>query len=109
METISLDDFLKLNLAVATIVSAEPIENADKLLKLTLNVGEESPRQLVAGIAKSYAPQDLVGQQIIIIKNLEPKTIKGVTSQGMLLAADTADGPVILTPQKPVPVGTNIR
>lgn len=83
---IAYDDFAKLDLRVAKILDAEPVEGSDKLLKLKIRVGDEE-RQLVAGIAQHYAPDEILGKKIIIIANLEPRKIRGVESQGMLLAA----------------------
>ena len=85
---------------MAEIKTAERIEGAKKLLRLTVDVGEGTDRQLVAGIAESYAPEDLPGRKIVIVANLQPATIRGVQSQGMLLAATDADGKaILLTPE----------
>lgn len=108
------DDFKKLDLAVAVILEAERIENSEKLLKLRvdlggdLSTGSKLKRQIIAGIGKQYAPENLIGRQIVVVVNLEPKTLMGLESQGMLLAADTAEGPVLLQPEKDVPTGTKI-
>lgn len=91
---ISIDEFRKVDLRVAKILAAERVEGADKLLKLRINVGLEE-RQLVAGVAQHYAPEELVGKQIIVVANLEPAVIRGIESQGMLLAA-TSEGKIIL-------------
>jgi methionyl-tRNA synthetase len=91
---ITIDDFKKIDLRVAKITEAERIEGTDKLLKLKVTLGVEE-RQLVAGIAQDYPPEELRGKQIIVVTNLEPVTIRGVQSQGMLLAA-MSQGRVIL-------------
>ena len=92
---ISYDDFAKLDLRVAKILDAEKVEGSDKLLKLKIRVGNEE-RQLVAGIAQHYAPDELLGKKIIIIANLEPRKIRGVESNGMLLAAaEEKDGKLL--------------
>ncbi len=92
---ISYDDFAKLDLRVAKILDAEPVEGSDRLLKLKIRVGSEE-RQLVAGIAQHYAPDELLGKKIIVIANLEPRKIRGVESQGMLLAAsEEKDGKLV--------------
>lgn len=91
---ITIDDFKKLDLRVAKITEAERIEGTDKLLKLKINLGVEE-RQLVAGIAQHYTPEELVGKQLIVVANLEPAVIKGVESQGMLLAT-VSEGKIIL-------------
>jgi len=87
---ITYDDFAKLDLRVAKILDAVPVEGSDKLLKLKIRVGTEE-RQLVAGIAQHYAPDKILGKKIIIIANLEPRKIRGVESNGMLLAAAKED------------------
>lgn len=104
---ITIDDFSKVELKVAEILTVEDIDGADKLYKLEIDLGEEK-RQLVAGIKSAYEKEDLVGKQIIVIVNLEPAKLRGVESQGMLLAAD-GEVPVILTPEQKVPNGTKIR
>lgn len=91
---ITMDDFKKIDLRVAKITEAERIEGTDKLLTLKVTLGVEE-RQLVAGIAQDYPPEELVGKQLIVVANLEPAVIRGVESQGMLLAA-MSQGRVIL-------------
>jgi len=91
---ITINDFRNVDLRVAKILAAERVEGADKLLKLKVTLGVEE-RQLVAGIAQHYSPEELVGKQIIVVANLEPATIRGVESQGMLLAA-TSEGKIIV-------------
>jgi len=91
---ITMDDFKKIDLRVAKITEAERIEGTDKLLKLKVTLGIEE-RQLVAGIAQDYTPEELIGKQLIVVANLEPAVIRGVQSQGMLLAA-MSQGRVIL-------------
>lgn len=105
---ITYDDFAKLELAVGTITAAERVEGSDKLLKLGVNLGEET-RQIVAGIGKSYEPETLMGRQIVVIKNLEPRKLMGLESQGMLLAADSSEGPTFLTPEAPVNPGSRVK
>ena len=104
---VSFSDFQKLDLRVARILAAEPVEGADRLLKLQVDLGTEK-RQLVAGIAEHYTPEALVGKQVIIVANLEPATIRGVESQGMVLAG-SGDSVVLATLEKEVPLGTQIR
>ncbi|MBR57622.1 MAG: methionine--tRNA ligase [Myxococcales bacterium] len=105
----SFDDFLKLQLVTATIVTAEPIEGAEKLLKLTVDAGEESTRTVVAGIAKSYAPDDLPGTSIVLLANLQPRKIFGVLSQGMVLLAESDNRMVFVQPAEALPTGAKIR
>ncbi len=107
---ISYEDFAKLEIRIGTVTSAERIEGADKLLKLIVDLGSET-RQIVAGIATVVAdPAELVGKQLPILCNLEPRTLRGVESQGMMLAAgDENDLPVLIHPEHPIPNGSNIR
>ncbi len=106
---INIDDFLKVQLRVATILSAEEHPQADKLIVLKVDLGSEQ-RQIIAGIRGYYQPADLVGRQIIVVANLAPRMMRGLESQGMLLAASTADrsAVVLLSPEKPVPAGTSV-
>lgn len=93
---ITIDDFLKVDLKIAEIKTADPIEGATKLLRLTVDIGGGETRQILAGIAESYAPEDLPGRKIVVIANLQPRKMRGLESQGMLLAATDADGKAIL-------------
>ena len=104
---ISYEEFQKLELRIAKVLEAERIEGSEKLLRLKIDLGEET-RQLIAGIGRVYKPEDLIGREIVIVANLEPKTFMGFESQGMLLAVD-AEGPVLLCPDKEVPPGSKIR
>jgi methionyl-tRNA synthetase len=92
---IDYEDFAKVELKVATVVEAEKVPKADKLLKLQLEVGEER-RQIVSGIAQHYTPEELIGKRIILVANLKPKALRGIESFGMLLAASTPDGKLSL-------------
>lgn len=105
---ITVQDFQKLEIKIAEVKSAEPVPNTSKLLKLTVDIGGEE-RTLVAGIAETYSPQDVIGKQIVVLTNLQPATIRGVQSQGMLLAAEVDGKAILLTPEKPVPVGSKVR
>ncbi len=105
---ITIGDFQKLDIRIAEVKMAEPVPNTSKLLKLTIDIGGEE-RTLVAGIAETYSPQDVVGTQIVVLTNLQPATIRGVQSQGMLLAAEVDGKAILLTPDKPVPVGSKVR
>jgi methionyl-tRNA synthetase len=106
---ISFEEFKKVELRVAKIEEAEAVEGSEKLVRLQVNLGEEK-RQIVAGIIKNYSPEELVGKEIVIVANLEPRELKGFVSQGMLLAADGGEnGPVILVPQKEVQPGAEVR
>jgi methionyl-tRNA synthetase len=105
---ITIQDFQRLEIKIAEVKSAEPVPNTSKLLKLTVDIGGEE-RTLVAGIAETYSPQDVIGRQIVVLTNLQPATIRGVPSQGMLLAAEVDGKAILLTPDKPVPVGSKVR
>ena len=107
-EEISFDDFKKMELRVAEVVSAEQVENTDNLLKLQVNIGHET-RQIVAGIAQHYSPEELVGKKLVLVANLEPAKIRGVESQGMLLAAVTKDECAVVTLDRDLPAGTRVR
>jgi methionine--tRNA ligase beta chain len=110
MEIIEYEDFAKLDLRVATIKNAEDVDGADKLIKLDVELGEEN-RTILAGIKKYYKKEDLIGKQIIIIANLKPRKMKGLESQGMLLAAGGKDEDVcvLISPEKQVKSGTKIN
>ncbi len=105
---ISIDDFMTVDLRVARVVEAERIEGTDKLLKMQVDLGSEQ-RQLVAGIAQAYAAEDLVGKKIVVVVNLKPARVRGVESQGMLLAADAGGRPIVATFEEDVPLGTRVR
>ncbi|MBI2577254.1 MAG: methionine--tRNA ligase subunit beta [Candidatus Wildermuthbacteria bacterium] len=104
---ISYEDFQKLELKIAHIRQAERIEGSEKLLKLHVSIGEEQ-RQIVAGIGLAYTPETLIGKAIVLVANLAPRVIKGVESQGMLLAASD-ELPVLLVPERIVPPGSEIK
>lgn len=108
MEIIKFEDFIKNEMRIGRIVSAEKVEGSPKLLKLEVDFGTEK-RQIISGIAKAYEPDFLVGKQALFIVNLEPREIMGLASNGMILCA-TVDGlPVILQPEKEVLPGTQIK
>lgn len=104
---ISIEDFRKIELKVATVKSAEAHPNADKLMVLQVDLGEEQ-RQICAGIRNHYNPEDLVGKQIVIVANLETAKLRGLESQGMLLAASDEGRVIVLTPEKTVAPGAKI-
>lgn len=127
MENINYEDFSKIELKVARVLEAERVEGSDKLIRLIVNSGEEgvfdgqtnlptgqaglpAGRQVVAGIGKTYEPEALIGKSIIIVANLEPRKLMGLESQGMLLAAsDDAEGPILLTTDKPIIPGATVK
>jgi methionyl-tRNA synthetase len=105
---IDIDQFKQIDLRTATIVAAERVPDTDKLMKLEVDVGDHQ-RTLVAGIAASYQADELPGMKIAIVANLQPATIRGVESNGMVLAAATDDGPVLVTFGRDVPNGARVR
>jgi methionine--tRNA ligase beta chain len=107
---ITYEDFEKLDIRVAEILEAEEIEGADKLYKLTLNDGTEEPRTICAGIKQFYSKDDLKGKKIAVLTNLQPRKLRGVESQGMLLAASGADHKIVslLSPDQDMEPGSSI-
>lgn len=106
---LDIKEFMKLDLRIAEIVQAERVEGADRLLKLQVDIGTEK-RQIVAGIAQHYAPEELVGRKVCVVVNLKPAKIRGVESNGMLLAAGGGTDVVsILSPVKEIPAGTKVK
>jgi methionyl-tRNA synthetase len=107
-ELISIEDFQKVRLRTGRILAADRIPGADRILKLTVDVGTDT-RTVVAGIALQYAPESLVGKTVVIVVNLKPAKLRGVESQGMLLAADLGGSPIIATFEREVPPGSVVR
>jgi methionyl-tRNA synthetase len=106
---ITIDDFMKVELRVAKVLAAERVPKSKKLLKLTVDVGTEQ-RTLVAGIAEAYEPEAMVGRTVVIVFNLQPATLMGVESNGMVLAASPDGGkPILLSFEEPPPPGSRIR
>ncbi|MBX3396314.1 MAG: methionine--tRNA ligase subunit beta [Phycisphaerae bacterium] len=107
--SITFDDFVKVDLRVARVLEARSHPDADKLLVLKVDVGDEH-RQIVAGIKGYYQPDDLVGKSIVIVRNLKPRTMRGEVSQGMLLAASTDDRSqvILLSPMADIPPGSKV-
>ena len=106
-EEITFDDFLKMDIRIGTILAAEEIKKSKKLLRLEVDLGEEEPRQIVAGIKESHAPEDVVGLQVAVLANLKPAKLCGVESRGMILAGD-ANGAVLLRPERDVKAGSQV-
>ena len=110
MSYVDYAEFKKLDIRVGEIVSAEDHPNADKLLVLTVSLGELGVRQLVAGVKDGYSKEELAGKRVVVIANLAPASIRGVESQGMLLAAEDEGGkPILLAPEKNAPAGAKVR
>ena len=110
MEKISYDDFAKVEISLGTILSIEVVPDADKLLKLEVDFGEEAPRQILSGIREYFEdPQSLVGKQCPFVTNLAPRTIRGFESNGMILAANTEEAFSLFHPSVPLKNGTKIK
>jgi methionyl-tRNA synthetase len=112
-EHISYDDFAKLDIRVGVVVAAELVPETDKLIKCTVDFGDPPAgggmRTIVSGIAEWKKPEELVGRQLPYIVNLAPRMLRGVESQGMLLAASDEQGVALLVPERIVPAGTKLR
>lgn len=108
---VSYDEFKKMDMRVGTIREVTPVKGADKLLKCMIDFGEPQLRQILSGIREFYPEyEQLIGKQVLYIINLEPRTIRGLESHGMLMAVDGLDGkPVFLTPEVPVATGAKVR
>jgi methionyl-tRNA synthetase len=107
---IGIDDFGRVEMRVGTVLLAERIPKADRLLRLEIELGEASPRQVLAGIAAYYQPEELVGRRVVVVANLQPRKLRGLESNGMLLAASAeGDRPVLVTVTEDVPNGARLR
>ena len=105
---INFQQFMEIDLRTAVVTAAARVPDTDKLLQLSVEVGGEE-RTLVAGVAEVYEPDELVGKHIVIVANLEPATIRGVRSEGMILAADVDGRPIVVTVDDDVPSGKRVR
>lgn len=105
---ITIDDFLKIQLKTATVLSAERVPNSEKLIKLQVDLGTEK-RQIVAGIGKKYEPNTLLGKRIVIVANLQPRKLMGLESQGMVLAAGEANVEGLITVLEDVAPGVKVK
>lgn len=109
-DLISIDDFSKVDLRVGEVKSAERVKGADKLLHLKIDIGESEPRTIVAGIALKYQPEEIVGRKVVIVANLQPRKLRGLTSQGMIVAASLEGGlPVLAGFHEDVPIGARLK
>lgn len=105
---LSIEDFGRIDLRVATVLTAERVPGTDKLIQLQVRIGEDE-RQLVAGIGQTYEPEDLPGRLIVVVANLKPAVIRGVESRGMLLAAVEGDRAIVISPEKEIPDGSRVQ
>lgn len=108
MDTIKFEDFAKLEIRIGKILSAERVESSNKLLKLQVDFGSEQ-RQILAGLAKFYEPESLVGKECPFAFNLEPKSLGGLESQGMILCPSDNGSPVLLHPDKEIAPGSAVK
>ena len=108
-EQATIEDFKRLVLRTGVVVSAEDHPNADRLLILKVDVGEGAPRQLVAGIKGSYQASELIGKQVVVVANLKPAKIRGVESQGMVLAASEGSTHILVSLERPTQPGSVVR
>ena len=109
MLNVSYDDFAKLDIKVAKIIAAEPIEGKSRIVKGRIDLGNDDIRDVIIGGAQYYQPEDIIGKTVIVIANLEPKKLAGIESNAMLLAADVDDKPFWLTVNEDVPLGSPIK
>ncbi|HVN05248.1 MAG TPA: methionine--tRNA ligase, partial [Bryobacteraceae bacterium] len=109
-ERISIDDFAKVDMRVGQVVSAEPVKGANKLLRLKVDIGEPQPRTIVAGIAEAYAPDDLIGRKVVIVANLQPRKLRGIESNGMIVAGSLEGSkPVLAGFLEDVSIGARLK
>jgi methionyl-tRNA synthetase len=107
---IAIDDFGKVDLRVGLVLSAEPVKGADKLLHLKVDIGEAEPRTIVAGIAEAYKPEQLINRKVVIVANLQPRKMRGLISNGMIVAASVEGGkPVLAGFHEDIPVGARLK
>ena len=106
---VSIDDFLKVSIKIGTIIDAQNVPKSKKLLKLKVDLNEDRPREIVAGIKEFYSPEDLINMQVCVVTNLKPVKLMGILSEGMILAAKDDDGLTLITPQKPKKSGTLVK
>jgi len=107
--TVDFEFFQKIELKIGKILEAVRVDGSDKLLRMQVDLGEEAPRQIIAGIGKAYEPEILIGRELLFIANLEPRTIMGLESQGMVLAASDEQGPIVLSPDREVSPGASLK
>jgi methionyl-tRNA synthetase len=108
-EKISIEEFAKVDMRVGLVLSAEAVKGASKLLHLRIDIGEAAPRNMVAGIAGAYKPEELVGRKVVVVANMQPRKLRGIHSDGMIVAASPEGGnPVLVGFLEDVPVGTKL-
>ena len=108
-DEITIDDFAKIQLSVGKVLTAEKVEKADKLLKMTVKVGQ-TDRTIVSGIAKWYKPEEMVGKEVVVVSNLKPAKLRGIMSEGRILCADDGKGNLcVVSPEKTMLSGSEVR
>ncbi|MCF0180423.1 MAG: methionine--tRNA ligase subunit beta, partial [Bacteroidales bacterium] len=109
-ELCTIDDFAKLDIRTGIVTACEKVKKSDKLLKFTLDDGSGTPRTILSGIQAYYAPEDLIGKQVLFIANLAPRVMKGIESQGMILSAENFDGGLaVATVGREVKPGSQVK
>jgi len=109
-DLIAIDDFVKVDMRVGVVLDAQAVKGADKLLHMKVDIGEAKPRSIVAGIAEAYKPEDLVGRKVVIVANLQPRKLRGIPSEGMIVAASVEGGkPVLAGFHEDIPVGARLK
>ncbi|MCS7128966.1 MAG: methionine--tRNA ligase subunit beta [Sulfolobales archaeon] len=106
---VSMEEFSKLDIRIGVVKDASTIPGSSKLIKLSVDLGDLGVRQIIAGVGLWYKPHELVGKQVAVVVNMQPRKMLGFISEGMILAADTANGPVLLTVEKSVEPGSKVR
>ena len=107
---IAIDDFAKVELKVGKVVACEKVPKADKLLCSKIDVGEDSPRTVVSGIAAYYSPEQMIGKRVVVVTNLKPVKLRGILSEGMILCAEGADGKLsVVSPEGEIAPGGEVR
>jgi methionyl-tRNA synthetase len=110
LDRIAIDDFSKVDMRVGQVLSAELVKGADKLLHLKVDIGEPQPRTIVAGIAEAYTSQELIGRKVVIVANLQPRKLRGIESNGMIVAGSFEGGkPVLAGFLEDVPIGARLK
>jgi methionyl-tRNA synthetase len=107
---IAIDDFAKIDMRVGIVREAQAVKGASKLVHMKIDIGEAEPRSIVAGIAEAYKPEDLIGRKVAVVANLQPRKLRGIVSEGMIIAASAEGGtPVLVGFHEDVPVGARLK
>ena len=105
----TIEEFQRLAFRVGIVKTAQDHPNADRLLVLTVDIGEDAPRQVVAGIKGSYRAEELIGKHVVVVSNLKPATLRGVESRGMVLAASDGSSIIVVSPERPIQAGSPVK